>query len=261
MKELIWAECERILNKKSTKILFMITIVFQIFVFLIYQKRWHVDNYVLKKGLEISLNSLNYSVTQLTDFNAVLIFIILPLYFTECLSLEIDTGAYKMILLRPIKKWKLLVAKWIALASIYAAILCCVYLTKTLIGYIFMPRVESTNYFIINSKLGLFDSTIYNIKYYLIILVIHLSLLGITSFISVIVKKPILTFLGSIAFMIAALYLFKPMIDIFFKTATIGHYILAGSYNLNNIYTFFLFSLCCLGASLFIWNKRIGKMV
>src|SRR5690349_2905338 len=119
MKKLIFAEYERILARKSTKMLFLIGMISQILNFLLDQKHWHLNTYILKEGVEIPLNSLNYSVTQLTDFNVLLIFIILPLYFSECLSSEIDTGAYKMVLLRPIKKWKLQVAKWIALGGTY----------------------------------------------------------------------------------------------------------------------------------------------
>lgn len=261
MGGLILAEYERIFQRKSTKILFGISILFQIFNFMLLQVHWKNSTVILKRGVELPLDNLNYAVMQLLDFNVILIFIILPLYFSECLSLELDTGAYKMIVLRPIKKWKLLVSKWIAIASTYALTLLCVYLTKTLIGYMFMPKVKSTKYFILNSSVGIGGSIIYNLKYYLIIFLIHLSLLGITSLISTVVKKTILTFLGSITFILISIYLFKPMFDIFFKTTEIVYYILAGSYNLNNIYIVLLITLCCLGMSLFIWNKRIGKMI
>lgn len=260
MKKLVLAEYERIWARKSTKILLAVVIIFQVLNFLLYQKYWHLDIYTIKKGIDIKLNNLNYPVTQLLDFNSVLIFIILPLYFSECLSLEIDSGAYKMIVLRPVSRWKLLVSKWLALASTYTIVLSFVYITRSIIGNLFMPKVDMTNYFVNTLNFNKFDSVIYNIKYYLIILLIHLSLIGVISVIGFIVKKPLLTFLGSIAFIITSIYAFDPMTDIFFKTTDIGFFILAGEYNLKNVFFYLLFALFCFIVSLFIWNKRINKL-
>ncbi|WDV45759.1 hypothetical protein PV797_20040 [Clostridiaceae bacterium M8S5] len=124
-----------------------------------------------------------------------------------------------------------------------------------------MPKVQSANYFFINEKLGCLDSIIYNVKYYLILLVIHLSLLGIISLINVVIKKPILAVLGSISFMIVSGYLVKPLSDMFFQATDVAYYILGGIYSFSNILLLFLFNLYCLVISLFIWNNRIGEIV
>lgn len=261
MTKLILAECERIWARKSTKVLLIIMIAFQVFNFLLYQGHWKLDMCVIKKGMEIELNNLNYPVTQLIDFNAVLIFLVLPLFFTESLSLEIDTGAYKMMLLRPIKKWKLIVSKWIALVVTYSIALGCVCITKCIIGNIFMPKVNATKYFFIGANFSITDSILYNVKYYLIVILLHVALIGVISLISVITRKPVLTFLGCIFFIIASLYLCKPAIDIFFNTTNIPYYILAGQYNISSIVIYIIFSICCALLSLVIWNKKIGEIV
>lgn len=261
MRELVLAEYERIVQRKSTKILFLISIIFQIINFILFQIRWQIDTAIFKEGVEVALNSLNYPVMQLIDFNVLLVFVMLPLYFSESLSSELDSGAYKMVLLRPIKRWKLLVAKWISLATSYGLTLICVYLTKVFIGFMFLPKSRFTTYFLINNKLGVVHSIIYNLKYYLILFFIYLSILSITSLLSVVLRKPVLSFLGSSIFSIVLVYLFEPIFEILFKATDVAYYILAGKYNMINIYVLFSATIICFVISLWIWNRRVDKFV
>ncbi|WP_242218609.1 ABC transporter permease [Bacillus cereus group sp. BfR-BA-01380] len=259
MRRLILSEIERIYSRKSTKVLFVISVLFPIFSYLLFQLRWNYTTYTVD-GIKFSINSLNYPITQMSEYNALLIFILLPLFFSESLSSEIDSGAYKMILLRPLKKWKLIVSKWISLATVYTGILLCTYLTNVLIGYLLMPKVEYTVYYNIDKHLNLLDSTIYNLKCYLIMFGIHIALLAAISLLSVIVQKPILTFLGSIALLISGIYLFEPVKIIFFQTSDIAFSILGGAFELHYVLIFLLVILLFFSLSLWIWNKRIGDI-
>ncbi|MGE6551628.1 hypothetical protein ACQKFK_22230 [Bacillus mycoides] len=261
MKKLISAEIQRIFARKSTIVLFLISILYPLIFFYLSQLRWKFDSYVVN-GIKLPLNNLNFPVGQILTYHILLIIIILPLFYSESLSSEVDSGAYKMILLRPFKKWKTLVSKWISLIIVYAGMLLLTYLTNTLIGYIFMPKVEQANYYNIEEPMGLFASSIYNLKFYFIIFIVHIALLSVVSFISVILKKPLLTFMGSIAFIVASIYLFDSIKNILFHTPDIVFSILGGTYNFD--YTFVIFILIMplfFGTSLFIWNKRIGSMV
>lgn len=260
MGRLILAECERMIQRRITKIFFVILIVFQIFNFILFQVHWEYSTSIIGRGLEVPLDNLNYSAMQLIDFNIILIFIILPLYFSESFSLEVSTGAYKMVLLRLIKKWKMLLSKWVSVALIYGATLLSVCLIKTLIGHIFMPKVEYTKYFMMDSPMGIGESIIYNFKYYLVIFLIHLSLMGISSLISTIVKNPILTYFGTITFIIIAMYLYNPVFEIFFRTTNSAYYILAGVYSMKSLYIVGILASFSFLVSIYIWQKEIGKM-
>lgn len=259
MQRLILSEIERIYSRKSTKVLFIISVLFPIFSYFLFQLRWNYTTYIVD-GIKFSINSLNYPITQMSEYNALLIFILLPLFISESLSSEIDSGAYKMILLRPLKKWKLIVSKWISLATVYIGILLCTYLTNVLIGYLFMPKVESTIYYNIDKNLNLLDSTIYNLKFYLIMFGIHIALLAAISLLSVIVQKPILTFLGSIALLVSGIYLFTPVKIIFFQTSDIAFSILGGAFELHYVLIFLLVISLFFSVSLWIWNKKIGDI-
>lgn len=259
MQRLILSEIERIYSRKSTKVLFIISVLFPIISYSLFQLRWNFTTYIVD-GIKIPINSLNYPITQVNEYNALLVFILLPLFFSESLSSEIDSGAYKMILLRPLKKWKLIVSKWISLATVYIVIILCTYLTNVLIGYLFMPKVESTIYYNIDKNLNLLDSTIYNLKCYLIMFGIHIALLAAISLLSVIVQKPILTFLGSITLLVSGIYLFTPVKIIFFQTSDIAFSILGGAFELHYVFIFLLGILLFFSLSLWIWNKKIGDI-
>ncbi|WP_242307538.1 hypothetical protein [Bacillus cereus group sp. BfR-BA-01331] len=260
MKRLVLSEIERIFSRKSTKILFAISIVFPIIFFYLCQLRWKFSTYIVD-GVELPLNSLNYPVTQMGEYNALLIFILLPLFFSESLSSEIDSGAYKMILLRQSQKWKLLASKWISLAIIYLGMLICTYFTNALIGYLFLPKVNYTTYYNITENLNSLYSTVYNLKFYLIMLVVHMALLAAISLLSLIVQKPILTFLGSIALLIVCMYVFTPVNIIFFQTSQVAFSILGGAFNLNYVFIFSMIVLLLFSLSVWMWNKKIGDIV
>lgn len=260
MLRIINSEFQRMYSKKSTKIIYLITILFPILIFYFFQQRWDTDSYTVN-GVQYSLNNLNYPVTQLLEYNALFIFIILPLFFSESFSSEIDSGGYKMILLRPFKKWKFLIGKWIVLILTYISMLFSVFLINSLIGYLFLPNVEYTSYYNINENLYLFDSIFYNLKFYSIILIVHLSILPIISFLSIVFKKTLLSFFGSIALLIGSIYISVPLQNILFHMPDVAYSILGGTYGFINILVFI--SVICLlfSVSIWIWNKRIGSIV
>ncbi|KPN94673.1 hypothetical protein AO843_22505 [Lysinibacillus sp. ZYM-1] len=260
MLRIIKSEFGRMFYKKSTKIIYAITILFPILIFYFFQQRWGNDYYTVD-GVQYSLNNLNYPVTQMLEFNALFIFIILPLFFSESLSSEIDSGGYKMILLRPFKKWKLLIGKWIALMLTYMSMLLFVFLINSLIGYLFMPNVEYTSYYNINENLYLFDSIFYNLKFYSIIFIVHLSILPIISLLSILFKKTFLSFFGSIALLVGGIYISVPLQNILFNTPDVAYSIIGGTYELINMLIFIFVTFLIFGVSLWMWNKRIGSIV
>lgn len=259
MLRIILSEFGRIFSKKSTKIIFLITGLFPVLIFYFFQQRWGIDYYIVN-GVNYSLNNLNYPVTQMLEYNFLFLFIILPLFFSESLSSEIDSGGYKMILLRPFKKWKLLVGKWIVLMLTYFSMLLCVFLINFLIGNLFLPHVKFTSYYNINENLNPFDSMVYNLKFYLIILIVHLAVLSIISFLSIAFKKTIIAFFGSITLMIGGMYISQPLQNILFNTPDVAYSILGGTYELLNMLIFILVTFSIFGVALWMWNKRIGSI-
>ena len=260
MLRIIISEFGRMFSKRSTKIIFLITMLFPVLIFYFFQQRWDTDYYSVN-GVQYSLNNLNYPVTQMLEYNALFIFIILPLFFSESFSSEIDSGGYKMILLRPFKKWKLLIGKWIVLMLTYTSMLLFVFLMNSLIGYLFLPNVEYTSYYNINENLYLLDAIFYNLKFYSIILIVHLSILPIISFLSIVFKKTLLSFFASIALLIGSIYISVPLQNIFFNTPDVAYSILGGTYELTNMLVFILVTCLLFSVSIWIWEKRIGSIV
>lgn len=259
MLRIISSEFGRIFSKKSTKVIFLITALFPVLIFYFFQQRWGTDYYIVN-GVKYSLNNLNYPVTQMLEYNFLFLFILLPLFFSESLSSEIDSGGYKMILLRPFKKWKLLVGKWIVLILTYMSMLLCVFLINSLIGNLFLPHVKTTSYYNIDENLNLFDSMVYNLKFYLIILMVHVAILSIISLLSIAFKKTILAFFGSITIMIGGMYISLPLQNILFNTPDVAYSIIGGTYEPINMVIFTLVTFLIFSVSLWMWNKRIGSI-
>lgn len=257
MIKLIIAELERIFQKKSTKVLFLVAFSFPILTFLFYQLRWHFYTDIVN-GIKFPLNSFNYSVYNLMEYNFLLVFILLPLLLTESLSSEIDSGAFRFVLIRPIKKWKLLVAKWISLSFVYALLLLCTFATKLIIGFGFLPKVQYTKYYNLKDSFGFLDSMVYNIKYYMLIFVLHIILLWIVTFISIIIKKPILSYIGSIGIIVGCAYLYEPVSRVFMQTTDYAYSILGNDYNIARLFYLVPVMIVLSMLSLWRWNREIG---
>ncbi|MBU3183379.1 hypothetical protein [Clostridium estertheticum] len=257
MIKLIIAELERSVERKGTRILFMVTAVLPIVIYYIvqYQVRCGGNN-----GID-ALDCLNYPVYFVDEFNILLVVIIGPLFFNECLTLEVDSGAYKLIAIRPFKKWKLIVSKWISSALLYLCMLFSVLLIKTILGFLFMPKVSYTSYFNISGRFDLFNALLYNIKYYFIIFMIHITILGITSLISVIVKKTLVTFMTTSGVIMGAFYFSKAFSNIIFRISSYISHVLGGNYNFSTILYIITIDFILFGTSLYIWDKNIGSSV
>ncbi|MCR8982768.1 hypothetical protein [Brevibacillus laterosporus] len=260
MRGLVTAEFERVMARKSTRIMFGIMVLFPIVTFLLYQVRWGI--YTTKiNGITYPLNRLNFSVHDLYEWNVLVTFILLPLLYTESLSAETATGAYRLVLLRHHKVWKLLIAKWVSLAVVYALMLLSTFVMKSLIGFIFLPKASVTSYYHIAEKMGVFDSIQYNLNFYMIIYFIHSSLLSLVSCVGVIGKKPIITFIASVSLLVCSLYLFKPLQKIIFATNQLAYYILGGDYDISKLFYGVPIIMLLFLFSLWSWNHDIGKHV
>ncbi|WP_025026697.1 ABC transporter permease [Caldalkalibacillus mannanilyticus] len=259
-KQLIFSEIERTISKKSTKVLFFISFFYPVVILLFFSAEMGTESYTVN-GTVIPINSLNYPVTQMLELNALFVFVLLPLFFSESISSEIHSGAYRMLLIRPYKKWKMLISKWVSLSVIYGSMLFISFLTNSVIGHLFMPYAKETMYFNIDGKLNLFHSVLYNLKFYLILFCVYQAILALITLISILVRNHILTFMGSIALLVSCGYLFEPILKVFVYTPDIAFFILGNHGHVPNVLFFIFIVLFLFYISMQIYTKKIGEIV
>lgn len=257
MMRLVISDLERIISKKNTKVVLFMAAFLPVLIYLVVKRQ---VAYGATAGMNL-YNSLNYPVKNVDEFNIILVAIIAPIFFNECLSSEIESGAYKLVMTRPFKKWQFIVSKWISSGIIYLFVILMMFLIKIIIGFSYMPKVEYTSYFNAGPKFNLIGAILFNLKFYLIIFVIHMIILAVISFVSSILKKTVAVFMITEGIIIGAAYFFKAAKDVIFTISSYITGILCGTYNLGSIFIIVLIEAVLFVLSLYIWNKNIGANV
>ncbi|SHH36734.1 hypothetical protein [Tepidibacter thalassicus] len=218
MKNLILSELNRIINRKKNKILLIISIIV-FFISAFFIKLFQVGFY--DQITTMPLNSLNFPPFLLREYHLFIILVLCPTIFIESFNHENTSGCYRNIMLRPFSKFEFFISKIISCSLISALFIFSIFVLSTIYGYIFLPKVEYTNFFNINNTFSSLESFFYNFKFYLLEYLIILSFLGISCLTSLTNKNSTLAFLGSIGVCIGLLYLSDKLSFLLFSTPSI----------------------------------------
>lgn len=69
---------------------------------------------------DVSLNSLNTAPFLFRELSFFLVFILVPLLAVDSFNGETRSGALRMVLIRPLARWRILAAKWALQAIVLA---------------------------------------------------------------------------------------------------------------------------------------------
>lgn len=67
---------------------------------------------------QVILSNLNFPVAVTREWYFTLFLLIFPILFIDSFNSEISSGAYRLVMIRPVGRWELLLAKWITQMSI-----------------------------------------------------------------------------------------------------------------------------------------------
>ncbi|MCS1350676.1 ABC transporter permease [Mechercharimyces sp. CAU 1602] len=249
---LLHSEWQRIWGRRKTKV--SLTLFFVLILF----EGW----FLLKVGgtsfyhpdAAVSLNSLNAAPFFLRELALYLNLIFIPMLVVDSVNGEYTSGAMRLILIRPIDKWKWVFAKWSVHAILLATLTSLMMSAGIIYGHLFMPKVEMTSFYQ-TPLLNPLESYIYIAKFYSIAFLTFLTVLSLSTFISTLMPNPILAYTGIIATYIFGLYAFDRMIIVLSTSDTIFNEISNSS-----IPSLLFFTGGCVilsfAFSLFIWNRR-----
>lgn len=252
MKELIISELERYMSRKKT----LISIIFLMFINIL----WGL--FMSKSGIGFydaniitKLDSLNFSQFILRDLHVILLFIICPMIFIDSFNGENAEGAYRMVALRSYSRMKLMISKLISGFIILVGIVLLLFIVNSLFGMIFLPEVTTTKIINHGITLGVAKAIFYNIKFYMLELLILLAAMIICFFISTISFNTIVAFILTDAFFILSLYIIDDF-DVFLMNTKYIFDVLKEV----NVFKFYLIPILCILfgilLSSFVWTKR-----
>ncbi|MBU7595972.1 ABC transporter permease [Metabacillus halosaccharovorans] len=229
---LVKNEFQKILLRKKTMLLFIIftLIVLGSCLFLNY---YGLGNHT-SDSPQVKVNNINLPVLVAKESFFVLSLIIFPLLFLDSFSGELSSGAYRMTLIRPISRVKLLFSKYVSQLIIALLFLAIPLLVSYIYGQLLSPHVSHVTYSNQYSKLNGLESVLYTVKFYSLLLIIGISILTIVSLLSAFIPNTPLCFLFTLGVMIGSIYI----------SDTFSYFLLSGEYVYNQLnnqgITFFL---------------------
>ncbi|ABS42211.1 ABC transporter permease [Clostridium botulinum] len=206
MKELIISEFLRMRGRRKNKASFIIVLVNFIFSISWY-KTFGEGTGVYTPGISTKINSLNLPIFVMKDLASILFLIVLPMLFIDSLSGEYESGAYRLILIRPYSKIKLWFSKLIAQSLFSLVIFVVFFILSVISGYILFPKATVTNFYNIPKAYDQLGAFIYNFKVIALMYFVSIAILALASLISSIVSKSVAAFLIVISFLIAGIYI------------------------------------------------------
>ncbi|MDM5430330.1 ABC transporter permease [Bacillus mycoides] len=252
MRQILISEFERIFDRKKTKVLIVI-----FGLLLILHSVWvHTFGVAIydTKGAEAILSNLNFPVAVTREWYFTLFLLIFPILFIDSFNSEISSGAYRLIMIRPVSRWELLLAKWVTQMSIVSLFLLIAFIESYVYGTFFIRHAEETFFLDKQAIYGTGTSILYTVKYYLILWFIASALLMVSSFVSLWFQNSIITYFVIVGLLVVGLYVNEEV-----------SYFLIGSESILKILSerkviFYLINGTILGgcaiAAMFSWCKK-----
>ncbi|PGU10648.1 ABC transporter permease [Bacillus cereus] len=252
MRQILINEFERIFDRKKTKVLIVI-----FGLLLILHSAWvHTFGVAIydTKGTETILSNLNFPVAVTREWYFTLFLLIFPILFIDSFNSEISSGAYRLVMVRPVSRWELLLAKWITQMSIVSLFLLMAFIESYIYGTFFIRHAEETFFLDKQVIYGTGASILYTVKYYLILWFIASALTMLSSFVSLWFQNAIITYFVIVGLLVASLYVSEEI-----------SYFVIGSESILRILsegkgTFYLINGTILGgcaiAAMFSWCKK-----
>lgn len=207
------SEWERMWGRKKTKIALLLFLVFLVFecYFL-----WGIGGRSFYDAENmVELNALNTSPFLLREMAIYVNFILIPMLVVDSFNGEYTSGALRMVLQRPVSLGRLVAAKWLVLALLLFVLNGLMLSVGTLFGRLMMPHAETVT-FLNTAAYGPFGAYMFSVIFYGIAYLIFLAVLGVSALISTLMPHPILSYIGTIGFLVSGIYV-SSRLDFFFS--------------------------------------------
>lgn len=252
MKGILLSEYERMFKRKKT----IISLMFYFFLIL-----FECFFLFMMDGLSfynaqhsVQLNSINTAPFFLRELGLFINFILIPMFVVDSFNGEYTSGALRLVLIRPQKRFNIFLMKWIVQASLFLVIIILTWVIATIFGFSFMPHTSETTFYQTNSMTTI-HGLLYTIKFYGIAYCIILAIIGISCFMSIIMTNSILAFIGTVAILIGGVYISDQLS--YFLTVSDSIFAALGNADSYGFYlSLFLLLIISHIMSIGLWNKK-----
>ncbi|KTS83266.1 hypothetical protein NS115_08250 [Paenibacillus jamilae] len=207
----IWrSEMERIWNRKST---FLLYIAYILIVIAIIWSHKVTGTKVLRFGEgTVVVNNLNLLWLMMSEVALFLITAILPILYVDQLSGDLYSGAYRLYMLRPYRRFQFWLAKLLALSATTVIFMGTSLLIGVIAGWLFFPH--SSTFLKYGSSVASLrsDSISYILAFYLVLTLVCLVKLMLSSVVCLFVSRPLFAYIVILMLSVFLFELFRPLI-------------------------------------------------
>lgn len=190
----IWlSEMQRNWSRKTKLVLYLVIFI------LLAANMWGLTSspwgqYRFGEG-KILLSNLNASWFFMNGPSLLLISAFLPALYIESMGGELQSGRYRLYMLRPYKRYQLWLGKLLALAATTAIIVAVIYMIGVIGAQLLFPHQSTTTLYLHHVEVGEFQAHWYTIKFYLLFLLVCWAKLLFCSAVCMFISRPLVAFL------------------------------------------------------------------
>lgn len=207
----IWkSEMERIWNRKSTYSLYIAYILIVVAIIWSYKV---TGTKVLRFGEgTMVVNNLNLPWLMMSEVALFLTTAMLPILYVDQLSGDLHSGAYRLYMLRPYRRFQFWLAKLLALSASTAIFMGTSLLIGVFAGWLFFPH--SSTFLKYGSSVASppLDAIPYILAFYLVLTMVCLAKLMLSSVVCLFVSRPLFAYIVILILSVFLFKLFRPLI-------------------------------------------------
>ncbi len=245
------SEWLRMWARKKTKVLLGLYLGLLLFVCLFL---WGMGVSFYNPEHDIRLNSLNTSPFLFRELYIFLAFVFVPLLAIDTFNGEYRSGALRMVLIRPLDRWRILTAKLLLLGILLFVLIMLTMVVGIGLGLLLMPKVTETTFYQ-TEVFDLVGAWGYILQYYLLGLLILLVVSGVAMLVSLLMPNGVFAYLGVVGFLVGGLY-FSSRMDFLLGASDAIFRQLAPDPEANFIGLSLCFVIISVTLSFLIWQRR-----
>lgn len=202
MKQLFISEWQRLWNRKSTWVSFMLIPIVLIAII----RRYIKSNALITTDNLKYVSFYNFPSRVLNVESIVIFDVIVIVLIIMAVTGEYREGKLRMVMIRSFSFGQIFRAKYLVVLSTSALLLFTNFILSTFLGYLALPKQE-VKFPYYPRKFTVSESMLYNIKYYIFAFVILAAVVSVIMCIATICKTTIGALSGSLVFMFVSIIL------------------------------------------------------
>lgn len=253
LKNLIVCELQRLVCRKRTLTLIIVTLIGFLFIAL-FNIRFGVGFY--DPMTITSLDALNFTPFILRDFHLFLVLVWCPLLVVESFNKELRSGEYRMVMIRSYSKAQLYLAKMISLMTVIAILTLSLWIIGNVFAFLVLPNHQQTLFFNEHQSYSMAGALFFSFKFYLIEFMMLMAVCGVISLLSLICPNAITSYLGSVFILIFVGFGYVPMEFLIISSKSIFDLLLHMSSPLRVILNLMIVLTIGIGGSYLLYTKE-----